>query len=507
MSNFLLTPETTFLNTLCLGSDVGPQTVDPQLRQIIATNRTKKAVERLADVQQASLHGQRQALQMQALALREQHQLTESVDAMEQSFSDGLDRVSSSLQNGFSGLADGMEAGFSQLSDGMSQMAASVDVGMRGLDRTMRAGTNAVVGEIRDASMLNLLGMSALNRNLQDGFETLGLGMQSGFEALVQVVSDGNEQLANCLTDGFNAVLTQSAEQHQESITTLWRGFNSVQQSLGQVAQTIVAVGQHTAQVMAASTDALLAGQREQTSAILSALDRQSQQLAEVNRHLQHQSSNAATEHFVVGMRFLNQQDIPHALEQFAKARRTYGGHFPTLFAEGFCWYVLGQSKQAEDRFIAALSQTAPDPRHSRRQQSHAALYLGRLSFDRQDYAAARDRFRQAYRLNPQLRSALIEGAASLLLDPARPANAALGVKQEFNACGEAAYLMWYRLALTLAALAPEIAVEAFRQGLAGGRAVHGEDRVEVIALLWRLNPRTTGPLLELLAPLFPWLA
>ena len=205
-------------------------------------------------------------------------------------------------------------------------------------------------------------------------------------------------------------------------------------------------------------------------------------------------------------MTFLNHLDVMHALEQFAKARNTFAGHFPTLFAEGFCWYVMGRPKLAEDRLIAALSQTDADPVRGRRQQAWASLYLGRLSFDRQDYAAARTRFRQAYRLHPQLRSALIEGAASLLLDPARPANAASGVKQEFNALGESAYLLWYRLALTLAVVAPEIAVDAFRQGFAGGQTVHGQDRVEVIALLWRLNPRTAGALLELLEPIYPWL-
>ena len=57
--NYVFKPDSTFLNGVFLGSDAGNPLVSPELRQIIAQNRTLDAVRKLGDVQMASLYGQR----------------------------------------------------------------------------------------------------------------------------------------------------------------------------------------------------------------------------------------------------------------------------------------------------------------------------------------------------------------------------------------------------------------------------------------------------------------
>jgi hypothetical protein len=78
--------------------------------------------------------------------------------------------------------------------------------------------------------------------------------------------------------------------------------------------------------------------------------------------------------------------------------------------------------------------------------------------------------------------------------------------KPEFKRFGPDAYVLWYTLALTLAPLAADLAREAFRHGAHGDYRVRDQDRVELIALLWQLNPRTAGDLLELVRHLYPWI-
>ena len=422
MSDYLFKPETSFLNSVFLGDSVGNRAVDPQLRQIIATNQTRDAVRELVDVQQAARVGQQQSLAIQAASFGELRGVGDAVESMNQNVEMGLDNVSRSV---------------SQLSSGMSQMSSEI---------------------------------ANLSDDVVQGFETLGLGMQSGFKSVVRGLYDIDERLGARLMTGFAAAARQSAVQHTQLVDTLLSGFDSV-----------IAAGQ------------------QQTEAILTAL-------AEVNHNLRHQAANEALEHFEVGMSFLNRRDVPRALEQFAKARRVFAGHFPTLFAEGFCWYVLGQPRLAEDRLTAALSQTDPNPDRAKRQQAWAALYLGRLAFDRHDYNAARQWFHQTYRLNPKLRTALVEASASLLLDPQRPPDATQAVKAEFNQSGKTAYMLWYLLALTLAPREPNIAVEAFRHGAHGDERAQQRDRVAVIEQLWQLNSRTAGVLLSSLVNHFPWL-
>ncbi len=170
-----------FLSSVLLGSDAGPSNVDPRLRQLIATKRGTKE---LAEGQVALLVGQKQELQLHAQSLREQHRTAESVESMEHTMSDGLGQVSQSLTDGFSGLADGMQqlgsglqnlgsgmqSGFSHLSNGMSHLAKGVDRGFQTLDRRMQAGLGEVAYEVREASLLNVLSIAALNRNTQAGF-------------------------------------------------------------------------------------------------------------------------------------------------------------------------------------------------------------------------------------------------------------------------------------------------------------------------------------------------
>ena len=263
-------------------------------------------------------------------------------------------------------------------------------------------------------------------------------------------------------------------------------------------------------------TKAVVESGRLQTEAIVAMHRQMGQQLGEISDLLRHPDAVRAVEHFVVGMNFLNNADVLRAQEQFRKAQEIYSGHFPTLFAYGFCCRVLNEPVAAQDTFEAALSQAGTDPERASRQRSLAALYLGRIAFDRQEYDEARRWFHQAYRQNERLWNALVEGAASLLLDSSRTNRQAdaLAVKDEFNQFGKAefkrfvpdAYVLWYVLALTVAPLSPDLAREAFRHGAHGDFRVREKDRIALIALLWQLNPRTAGILLTLVKSDCSWL-
>lgn len=177
---------------------------------------------------------------------------------------------------------------------------------------------------------------------------------------------------------------------------------------------------------------------------------------------------------------------------------------------------MLNDLAAAQDAFEAALSQAGTDPDRVSRQRSLAALYLGRIAFDRQEYDEARRWFHQVYRQNERLWNVAIEGTASLLLDSSRTnrqANA-LVVKgefkqfviTEFKRFGPDAYILWYMLALTLVPLSPDLAREAFRHGAHGDFRVREKDWIALIALLWQLNPRTAGLLLTLVKSDCTWL-
>jgi tetratricopeptide (TPR) repeat protein len=255
-------------------------------------------------------------------------------------------------------------------------------------------------------------------------------------------------------------------------------------------------------------TMAVVESGRLQTEAIVAMHRQMTQQLGEISGLLRHPDAVRAVEHFIVGVNLLNNANVRRAHEQFRKAIGIYAGHFPTLFAYGFCCRVLNDLAAAQDALETALSQAGTDPEQSARQRSLAALYLGRIAFDRRQYDQARRWFHQAYCQNASLWNALVEGAASLLLDPKRTNRRAdaLAVKGDFNSNGANAYLLWYTLALILAPLAPEVAVDAFRHGSHGDYRVRDKDRVGLIALLWQLNPRTAGTLLGLVESDLRWL-
>lgn len=334
------------------------------------------------------------------------------------------------------------------------------------------------------------------------------------------------------LIAGFSLLSGQLHQQHEETIGTRLDGFDflgeTVQREGGLTRDTIARASELQVAATTAAADhiarAVVESARQaadsnvraialQTDLLLQAIAEQSrqvcEQMADLNHQLRNQAANEANEHFLVGMNFLNRRDFSRALEQFDKARQCYAGHFPTLFVLGFCSYVLGRRGGARDAFQAALSQTADDPTQARRQRAWAALFLGRLAFEERDFGPARGWFEQAYQEEPRLWTALVEAAAGLLLDPSRPDRAAnaRAVQKVFNRQpAELAYLLWYSLALLLAMLAPDTARDAFRCAAQGDYRARERNRVEVVALLWRLNPRMTEPLLELVTDEFPWL-
>ena len=116
-------------------------------------------------------------------------------------------------------------------------------------------------------------------------------------------------------------------------------------------------------------------------------------------------------------------------------------------------------------------------------------VYLGRLAFEERDFGPARGWFERAYPEEPRLWTPLVEAAASVLLDPSRPDRAAnvRAVQKVFNRQpAELAYLLWYSLALLLAALAPDTARDAFRC------AAKGDYRARN-AVAWKSSPCSGG--------------
>ncbi len=456
--NYLFDPQSTFLNGLFFGDDAGNWAVSPELRQIIATNQTRDAVRDLGKVQLASLYGQQQSVALQ----RESNQQLRDLNT-------GMEAVGSQM---------------GQLSEGMDQLAGG----------------------------------------MQAGFDQIGVGLQTGFQAVVKGLYHVDERLGQRMLVGFSSLGRQLQQQHRQTVGTLVQGFGFLSDAIDQAAgQTIAAIEQAAEAQIAATTKAarkitkaVIESGRLQTEAIVAMHRQTAQQLGEITDLLRHPDAVRAVEHFVVGMTFLNNTDVRRAQEQFRKAMEIYSGHFPTLFAYGFCCRVLNDLAAAENAFEAALSQAGTDPDTAARQRSLASLYLGRMAFDRRQYDQARRWFHQAFSQNERLWNALVEGAACLLVDQGRTNRQAdaLSVKNEFNQFGNAqfhrfgpdAYVLWYCLALTLAPLAPALALEAFRHGAHGDHRVRDQDRAGVIALLWRLNPRATGILLAIVNGEFAWL-
>jgi len=456
--NYLFDPRSTFLNSLFFGSDVGNWAVSPELRQIIATNQTRDAVRDLGKVQLASLYGQKESLALQRASNERLSDLSR-----------GVEEVGSQI---------------GQLSDGMNQLAGG----------------------------------------MQAGFDQIGMGLQSGFQAVVKGLYHVDERLGQRMLVGFSSLGRQLQQQHVQTVGTLIHGFGFLGDAIDRASEQTIAAVEAAAEAQIAATakaarkisKAVIESGHLQTEAIVSMHRQLAQQLGEITDLLRHPDAVRAVEHFVVGMNFLNNADARRAQEQFRNALGIYAGHFPTLFAYGFCCRVLNDLAGAQDAFEAALSQAGNEPDRAARQRSLAALYLGRIEFDRQNYEQARRWFHQAYRENERLWTALVEGAACLLLDSNRTnrQSNASAVKNELNQFGKPeyqrfgpdAYVLWYCLALTLAPLAPTLALEAFRHGAHGDYRIRDKDRIGMIALLWNLNPRAAEVLLALVQEEFPWL-
>lgn len=483
--NYVFNPDSTFLNGLAFGGDAGSAMVAPEVRQIVAQNRTLDAVKQLGQLQGAELVGQ---------------------------------HLSHDLQRETNQQLQDLSGGMAEMADGMNGIASSISDGMARQNEMLADGFGQVGQQIEN-----------LAEGVQDGFQQMGLGLRTGFQAVVQGLAHVDERLGQRLMSGFSVISQRLQDHHEETQATLIGGFDFMSSTIRETGVgTISAIAESTkvqvaalyeathAQMQAAqaaanqiagavvaSTRLQVEAGQQNTAALLTAL-------SDLRHDVRRPAANEATEHFLVGMNFLNHLDFDRAHEQFPKARERYGGHFPTLFAAGFCCYVLGRPNAAQDSFEAALSQTDDEPQRALRQHALAALYLGRLAFDDGDYRRAQTWFEQAFSDHPELWNALVEAAASVLLDPTRPDQAAdaLAVKREFNRLPtQLAYLHWYLLALLLANLAPEIAREAFRAGADGDYHAREQNRVEVIALLWRLHPRHVASLIALVQDEFPWLA
>ncbi len=487
MGKYVFDADSPVLNAVFLKDAPGPM-VSPEIAIAQDSKRAARSLNEIKNIQLASLHGQRLSLDAQRDTAAGVRQLHSGVERVGERMSQGLERVSQ-------GVAHGMQ----QVGSQVGRLAEGVETGFAQLDEGMAAGFRQLDGSV------------------QTGFQDLALGMQSGFGAVVTGLYHVDRRLGKRIVAGFRMLGGQMAEQHGQLLGALDVGFDrmggAVAQAGARVADAVALGAQAQVAATQESTRALLHGQALQTQVLAQALatlgTQMGAKLDEVNHNLRHRAANEAREHFVVGMRYLNGMDFAGAREQFSRARGVYAGHFPTLFAEGFCARVLGRAEEAESLFAAARSQTDEDPEVATRQAAVAELYLGRLAFERGDYAEARTWLGQAHTRDRALLSALVEEAASLLADPERSprrAEDALVVAAAFNRQGADAVRCWYALALTLAGLAPEVAREAFKKGATVDPAASRRDRGAVLATLWHLNARTTEALVKVLAREFPWL-
>ena len=248
-----------------------------------------------------------------------------------------------------------------------------------------------------------------------------------------------------------------------------------------------------------------------QTDLLLQAMAEQSrqtrEQMAEINHHLRNQAANEANEHFLVGDEFPERQDFAGAGSSSRSAailRRS--------LRDAVCGRFL-QLRAGPARRCATPSKR-PCRKRPMIRRKHVASGPGRALPGPLGVRGARLRpgaglVQRAYQEEPRLWTALVEAAASVLLDPSRPDRAAnvRAVQKVFNrqpagnwptCCGT----HW----AAAGGVAPDTARDAFRCAAKGDYRAGERSRVEVVALLWRLYPRMTEPLLELVADEFQWL-
>lgn len=457
MANYLFKPESPFLNMVFL-EGTGAPWVSPEVQQVITANQTHDAVRQLNVLAGASLHGQQLALQLQQQSNSELIELNRNV-----------------VDFGY-----GMQEGMYGVSQSIGDLSGRVD---------------------------------QLAEGVEEGFTQIGLGLQAGFSSVVTSLHHVDRRLGARIVGGFSVLSGQLANQHEELTSTLQGGFSDLHEIIDATRQDLLegidAAADRMIEAHHDDTDRIIESQRRTTEAILAALRLQTEQLAEINRNLRHQAANEAEEHFLAGMRFFNRKDLPRAHQQFAKARDSYSGHFPTLLADGVCCRLLGRVDLAQDAFESAISQVSADDKQACRQRSIAALYLARMAFDRSDLSTASRFYDEAWSHNPRLRVALAEAAIVLLLDPSRADKAAdgLAIKKRFNEQGqEEAASLWYLLAAGLATHAPDVAIEAFRHALHFDPAGAQQDRAAVVARVWKMNSRTAGKLLAIAEKKFRWL-
>lgn len=480
MGNYIFDPRSTFLNSLFLGEDVGNQSISPELRQIIASNQTRDAVRDLTKVQVASLCGQRMSLDLQ----RETNAQLGETNAQLGDIATGIGQLSQDLSHN---LADGFGAVSSQignLAEGMEQ------------------------------------GFHQLAGGMQAGFQHVGIGLQSGFRSVVKALCYVDQRSGQRLLIGLSSLGNLLENQHGRMVNFLGQQFDylagAIQDASGRIIEAIEEASQQTILATHEAANRIVKAQlatgQQQFEATVAMHRDVVRQLVQINHNLKNQEANKALEHFEDGMLFLNHGDFSRARERFAKAKKFRAGHFDTHIAEGYCCRVQNDLQAAQRAFQTALplADGDPDAESANKRRSIAALYLGRLAFDQNQYNLADQWFSKAYDWNSGLRSALVEAAASFLLDPARASQRAMGakrIKDHFNRFRGSAYLYWYLLALTLAPLSADLALDVFRHGLEGHPRSEHRDRVAIVGLLWQLNPRTAGVMLDIAGKAFPWLA
>lgn len=212
---YLFKPESTFLNALVFGSDAGYFAVAPELRQIIAQNRTLDAVRKLGDLQMASLYGQRIGHDSQRESNERLDELHSGVEQVGREMTNGLHDVSMGIGKVGAKLGDltgevreGLgEVGtrIGTLNDDVNQGFDTVqqlqiaslygqqighelqretnerlDVlhgGVRQMGQELSGGLRDVSAGVREVAA----GIGELSGEVQQGFEQLGLGMRTGF--------------------------------------------------------------------------------------------------------------------------------------------------------------------------------------------------------------------------------------------------------------------------------------------------------------------------------------
>ena len=507
MSSYLLNPNTPFFNNFILGTS---QFTSPELENLVETKKIREGVELLRYKSDEQNNEINQNLRQTIAGVGHIFEkglshgfdrVTDGLNYLQRDLSTGLTRVDNqletgfhnvnlNLQQGFTGvvkaisftnehLGNEMVRGFSNLAHRQKQSIAVMDKGFKRLVSGIAEGFSTQIQHTAYEGQLTRKAIGNLGTSLmQDNQNTRKL-MQVHHEQMTGLVRHVAENML--LSERAVQQLREHMQyQHEELVGVLSGGFS---QTMSLIAQE----GFMTRK--AVEFMRLELGEK---------LDKLFDELRRQNHHYK------ADENFILGIRYLNNLCLHDAKKEFKRALKKYSGHYASLFSMGYIAFLNNDLEKSQKWFGRALIQAGglgdKEPQQ-KRERAFASLYLGRIAFTQQNYRDAHKFYTTAHSDYPKLLSALVEGAACLIMEhKGQEVKAGKRIRVHFDYINRCGYVYWFGLALELAVHHPEFALEALRQGLAR----HGKEKpckryaVQISAVLNDLNPRYSRILLDL---------